>query len=34
MVKFDKFKTSSLGAEGDPTNYNALALSEAELFKL
>jgi len=29
---FDKFKTSSLGAEGDPTNYNALALSEAAAF--
>ena len=29
---FDKFKTSSLGVEGDPTNYNALALSEAAAF--
>ena len=27
---FATFKTSSLGAENDPTNYNAIAVSEAK----
>ena len=29
---FADFKTSSLGAESDPTNYNAIAINEAKAF--